>query len=92
MLQRLDRLGLRLSFCSNNDGPLLGPGPFAWNRDGMHHLDAHRLDDGTWFACVDGFTMQRQPAAETVPLLDAALAPSFAGLEPEVFEGQAVHD
>ena len=34
---------------------VLGPGEESWNRDGMHHLDAHVLDDGSWIACVDGF-------------------------------------
>ncbi len=34
---------------------ILGPGAESWNRDGMHHLDAHMLDDGSWLACVDGF-------------------------------------
>jgi hypothetical protein len=36
-------------------GPLLGAGPFRWNRHGMHHIDAHRCDDGSWLACVDGW-------------------------------------
>jgi hypothetical protein len=27
----------------------------GWNADGMHHLDPHVLDDGTWIACVDGW-------------------------------------
>jgi hypothetical protein len=27
----------------------------GWNADGMHHLDAHPLDDGRWLAAVDGF-------------------------------------
>ena len=41
--------------------PLLGPGRAGWNRDGMHHLDAHRVEDGArngggarWVAAVDG--------------------------------------
>lgn len=39
---------------------LLTPAPIlsggvGWNRDGMHHVDAHRLDDGQWIACVDGW-------------------------------------
>jgi hypothetical protein len=38
------------------DGPLLGPGHQAWNSGGMHHLDAHLLPDGSWLACVDGWT------------------------------------
>lgn len=27
----------------------------GWNRDGMHHLDAQPLPDGSWLAAVDGF-------------------------------------
>ena len=27
----------------------------GWNAGGMHHVDAHELDDGTWIACVDGW-------------------------------------
>jgi len=33
--------------------PLKGSGS-GWNADGMHHIDPHRLDDGSWMACVDG--------------------------------------
>lgn len=35
--------------------PLLTPGDSEWNRHGMHHLDAQRLEDGRWLAAVDGF-------------------------------------
>jgi hypothetical protein len=35
-------------------GPILGPGPESWNRLGMHHIDAHRMEDGSWLAAVDG--------------------------------------
>jgi hypothetical protein len=34
--------------------PVLAPGGHGWNAAGMHHLDAHRQDDGRWIACVDG--------------------------------------
>ena len=34
-------------------GRVLGPGR-GWNEAGMHHVDAHQLDEGTWLACVDG--------------------------------------
>ena len=34
--------------------PILGPGSESWNRLGMHHIDAHRLEDGSWLAAVDG--------------------------------------
>jgi len=38
-------------------GPVLEAGSELWNCDGMHHMDAHQLSDGTWIACVDGFRM-----------------------------------
>jgi hypothetical protein len=34
---------------------VLGASGSGWNADGMHHIDAHRLDDGGWIACVDGW-------------------------------------
>ena len=34
--------------------PILTPSGSGWNADGMHHLDAHRLTDDRWIACVDG--------------------------------------
>jgi len=36
------------------EGPLLGPGSDAWNRHGMHHIDLHPVEGGSWLACVDG--------------------------------------
>jgi hypothetical protein len=38
-------------------GPVLGPGHLGWNRNGMHHIDAHETDDG-WLAFVDGWTLR----------------------------------
>ena len=35
--------------------PLLKGDGKGWNADGMHHIDCHQLDDGTWIACVDGY-------------------------------------
>lgn len=35
--------------------PVLSPAGFGWNARGMHTIDPHRRDDGTWFACVDGY-------------------------------------
>jgi hypothetical protein len=26
----------------------------GWNADGMHHMDAHRIGENRWIACVDG--------------------------------------
>jgi hypothetical protein len=43
--------------CPGN--PLLEGSGRGWNRSGMHHLDAHRLEDGSWIACVDGWTNRR---------------------------------
>jgi hypothetical protein len=37
------------------DGAVLKGGGSAWNRDGIHHVDPHRLEDGRWIACVDGW-------------------------------------
>ena len=34
--------------------PVLVPGESDWNRQGMHHIDAHLNSDGKWIACVDG--------------------------------------
>ena len=31
----------------------------GWNRDRMHHVDAHRLDSGRWIAAVDGCRIVR---------------------------------
>jgi len=35
--------------------PILAAGSAPWNRNGMHHIDAHLRPDGSWMACVDGF-------------------------------------
>jgi hypothetical protein len=34
--------------------PVIGPGLHAWNRFGMHHVDAHVGWAGGWIAAVDG--------------------------------------
>lgn len=34
--------------------PVLTGSGTGWNAVGMHHLDPHRLEDGSWLACVDG--------------------------------------
>ncbi len=36
-------------------GPLLAAAGAGWNGSGMHHVDAHPLEDGSWIACVDGW-------------------------------------
>lgn len=42
-------------------GPLLAASGWGWNRCGMHHCDAHRLADGSWIACVDGWHDANDP-------------------------------
>jgi hypothetical protein len=40
------------------ESPVLSRGERTWNRDGMHHVDAHRLGgchQGSWVAAVDGW-------------------------------------
>jgi hypothetical protein len=34
--------------------PILTASGSGWNANGMHHVDAHQLEDGTWIAAVDG--------------------------------------
>ncbi len=42
--------------CPAADQPVLRERPGGhWNSSGMHHLDAHRLADGSCLACVDGW-------------------------------------
>lgn len=36
--------------------PLLAGSGRGWNRSGMHHIDPHPLGDGSWIACVDGWS------------------------------------
>ncbi len=38
------------------ENPILIPAGSGWNSHGMHHIDAHKCKDGTWLACVDGWT------------------------------------
>jgi hypothetical protein len=37
------------------DLPLLTGSGAGWNKDGMHHIDPHKIDDNRWIACVDGW-------------------------------------
>jgi hypothetical protein len=41
--------------CEVGPCPIVGPGEAIWNGGGMHHIDAHKLDNGSWLACVDGW-------------------------------------
>ena len=34
--------------------PILKRGIDNWNKLGMHHMDAHKIGENRWFACVDG--------------------------------------
>lgn len=38
--------------------PILTGATAGWNGAGMHHLDAHQLAGGRWFAAVDGHRMR----------------------------------
>jgi hypothetical protein len=38
------------------NNPIFEPSGTGWNRSGMHHMDAHPLPDGSWLACVDGWS------------------------------------
>ena len=40
--------------------PVLSGSGTGWNASGMHNIDPHRLPDGTWLACVDGWAVPRQ--------------------------------
>ena len=42
------------------EDPVLGPRNDGWNEMGMHHIDPHLLEDGTWLACVDGWSLVDQ--------------------------------
>jgi hypothetical protein len=39
-----------------SESPVLKPGNDGWNEMGMHHIDPHLMEDGTWLACVDGWS------------------------------------
>jgi hypothetical protein len=47
--------------CPVQGPPVLTGGAGGWNSGGMHHLDAHELDDGGWIACVDGQAPPSRP-------------------------------
>jgi len=40
----------------NAASPVLQGSGAGWNSSGMHNVDAQQQPDGTWLACVDGFT------------------------------------
>jgi hypothetical protein len=41
----------------NDASPILQPSDNGWNGGGMHHVDAQQQPNGTWLACVDGFSL-----------------------------------
>lgn len=43
-----------------SEKPLLQGSGKGWNADGMHHIDAHYLDDKRWLAVVDGIKQTLQ--------------------------------
>ena len=50
-------------------GPILGGSGSGWNKDQMHHLDAHEIGPDRWIACVDG---RGQPPRTTLSRRRAA--------------------
>jgi len=38
----------------HSKSPILFGSGRGWNQTGMHHVDAHLIEDGQWLACVDG--------------------------------------
>ena len=38
-----------------DESPILTPSGSGWNGSGMHHIDAHLINNNRWLACVDGW-------------------------------------
>ena len=38
-----------------NRGSIITGSGIGWNRNGMHHIDPHLMENGNWIACVDGW-------------------------------------
>ncbi len=38
----------------HSNSPVLSSSGDGWNARGMHHVDAHKQNNGQWIACVDG--------------------------------------
>ncbi len=56
MAVEVTRLGPREYEESVLDGSSVLAGTVnGWDPTGMHHVDPHRLEDGSWIACVDGW-------------------------------------
>lgn len=41
------------------ESPVVRASGRGWNKAGMHHVDALRMDDGRWLAYVDGYRWER---------------------------------
>lgn len=52
------------SYCEQEvpDNPVLAGSGAGWNAFGMHHIDAHPRENGSWIACVDGYFRERVQA------------------------------
>jgi hypothetical protein len=61
------------------DGPVLAGSGRGWNSEGMHHVDAHPLPDGTWLGCVDGWRHRMRRPSELMRWMLAHLGRSAAG-------------
>jgi hypothetical protein len=55
------------------ESPILSGSGAGWNAGGMHHVDPHQLEDGTWIACVDGWAAHLRPPRELAALCAARM-------------------
>jgi hypothetical protein len=63
-IRRLDARGYEDAELA--DAPVLAGSGHGWNRLGMHQLDAHQLEDGSWIACVDGWKTRLRTPREVI--------------------------
>lgn len=40
------------------ENPIIKASGSGWNKKGMHHIDAHKMGENKWVACVDGKSFQ----------------------------------
>jgi hypothetical protein len=45
--------------------PIVSASGSGWNAIGMHHVDPHKISDGSWIACVDGLCKHDQAQSTT---------------------------
>lgn len=50
-----------------SEEPILHEVPGGWNSSGMHHVDPHRMADGSCLACVDGWYWGKIKAPGATP-------------------------